>query len=121
MRVVISGTASTRLSRVQRTSPSETTFEAAVLTFEKIDAALNGIISTNSSENASNGSNSIFQDRKQAKELGILSAPDPSAIVFLSPRDLCACGFFSCDIIQVAIRGCLRRITCVPACSLHWD
>ena len=117
MRVVISGTASARLSRVQCISLSDTTFEAGVLTCEEIDAAFKGSTCTQEVKSASDGSISRFHGN-DANELGSLGHPDPSAVVLLRPRDLCACGLFSCDIVQVTICGVREAVLSTHMC-LH--
>ena len=101
MPVIVSGTAGTRLSRVQRTLPSVTTFEAGILTYEESDAVLNPTVYTEEGKNTSNGSISSFQHRNEANEPNSLGPPDPLALVLLSPHDLCACGLFNSDVIQV--------------------
>ena len=116
MRVIVSGTASSRLSRVQRTLSNVATFEANVLTNEAIDAAINDTVSNKEGTSASSGSSSSFKGSKEAYEHGCLGHHDPSALVLLSPQDLCACGLFSSDVIQVAPRIYHRCIA--SSCSL---
>ena len=103
MHVVISGTASTRLSRVQRTLPDVTTFEAGILTDEEVDVASKDINCKQEWKSAGTRFKSSSKERNEANDFGHLGQPDPSAIVLLSPLDLCKCGFFSCDVIQVMI------------------
>ena len=81
MPVVVSGTAGTRLSRVQRTLPSVTTFEAGVLTSEESDAALKCTLRTEKGNSDSHGSSTSCSHRSEANEPGSQGQPDPSALV----------------------------------------
>ena len=103
--MIVSGTASTRLSRVQRTLPNVTTFEAGILTHEEHYSAWDRISCTTDSNSAINESISTPQGHERANVYGSLGHPDPSALVLLSPQDLCACGLFNCDVIQVTFCG----------------
>ena len=103
MRVIVSGTASSRLSRVQRTLSNVTTFEAGILTNEAIDAALSSTASYSEEKSAIDGSLPSRKNDKGADEYGSLGHQDPSALVLLSPQDLCACGLFNSDVIQVLV------------------
>ena len=117
MRVIVSGTASSRLSRVQRTLSNVTEFEASVLADQAIDAALNDTVSNKEGTSARNGFSSGVKDSKGANECGSLGHQDPSALVLLSPQDLCACGLFNCDVVQVASCAYHRCIDSFKACQ----
>jgi len=118
MHVVISGTASTRLSRVQRTLPDVTTFEAGILTDEELDAASKGIYCKKEWESAGTTFKGSSKERNEANDLGHMGQPDRSAIILLSPPDLCKCGLFSCDVIQVLMLH-PARLLFVHACMQH--
>ena len=106
MRVIISGNASNRLTRVRGSVSEDTAHEVSVLSEEEIFAALEQLSNRNCASSASSGPNSS-QKQLAAASYHAVGQPDPSAIVLLSIEDLCKSGLFAYDTVKV--RTCNAR------------
>lgn len=102
MRVVISGNASNRLTRVRGTVSEDTAHEVSILSEEETSAGLEQLSERTSASSAAFGPHSS-QKQPAAASYHAVGQPDPSAIVLLSIEDLCKSGLFAYDTVKVRI------------------
>jgi hypothetical protein len=118
MQAVISGTASQRLARIQRALPHTFTYEIEVLSAHQVADTLNRIDAAASINSANNESKSAIQKDTLTHGSHATRQPDPSALVILSAEELCRCGLFSLDVVQVCpeLNAAMLLLPC-PACN----
>ena len=119
MQAIVSGTASVRLARVQRTSPHTSTYGVGILSDDQVADALNSLDTITSASSASKEFKTAVQKRTSTHRSHASRQPDPSAIVLLSADELCRCGLFSLDVVQVGLGfdATMPLLSC-PACNM---
>lgn len=119
MQAIVSGTASIRLARVQRTSPHTSTYEIGILSDDQVVDALNSLDTITSASSASKESKIAVQKRSSIHRSHASRQPDPSAIVLLSADELCRCGLFSLNVVQVGLGfdAAMPLLSC-PVCNM---